>query len=65
MSYVKSLAEETSGTAQWIAELVVLVVGDLPVWVIQLAVAALATVLLVPPSANIALASVPTRPCLR
>ncbi len=61
------LAVETSGTAFWIAEQTLHVVGDMPVWVIQLAVAALATfftlvmsnvgatVLLVPLAVNIAL----------
>ncbi|MBE9567278.1 MAG: SLC13 family permease [Proteobacteria bacterium] len=61
------LAVETSGTAKWIAEQTLLVVGDQPVWVIQFAVAALATfftlvmsnvgatVLLVPLAVNIAL----------
>jgi di/tricarboxylate transporter len=61
------LAVETSGTAAWIAEQTLLVVGDMPVWVIQLAVAILATfftlvmsnvgatVLLVPLAVNIAL----------
>ena len=61
------LAVETSGTAKWIAEQVLLVVGDMPVWVIQLAVATLATfftlvmsnvgatVLLVPLAVNIAI----------
>ena len=61
------LAVETSGTAKWIAEQVLLVVGDMPVWVIQLAVAGLATfftlvmsnvgatVLLVPLAVNIAI----------
>ncbi|MDB4410041.1 SLC13 family permease [Gammaproteobacteria bacterium] len=61
------LAVETSGTAKWIAEQVLLVVGDMPIWVIQLAVAALATfftlvmsnvgatVLLVPLAVNIAI----------
>ncbi|MDH3980137.1 MAG: SLC13 family permease [Gammaproteobacteria bacterium] len=60
------LAVETSGTAKWIAEQVLFVVGDMPIWVIQLAVAALATfftlvmsnvgatVLLVPLAVNIA-----------
>jgi di/tricarboxylate transporter len=60
------LAVETTGTAKWIAEQVLLVVGDMPTWVIQLAVAALATfftlvmsnvgatVLLVPLAVNIA-----------
>jgi di/tricarboxylate transporter len=60
------LAVETSGTAKWIALQVLLVVGDMPVWVIQLAVAGLATfftlvmsnvgatVLLVPLAVNIA-----------
>ncbi len=61
------LAVETSGTAFWIAEQTLHVVGDMPVWVIQFAVAALATfftlvmsnvgatVLLVPLAVNIAL----------
>ncbi|MBE9564922.1 MAG: SLC13 family permease, partial [Proteobacteria bacterium] len=61
------LAVETSGTAAWIAEQTLLVVGDMPVWVIQLSVAILATfftlvmsnvgatVLLVPLAVNIAL----------
>ncbi len=60
------LAVETSGTAKWIADQVLVVVGDMPVWVIQTAVAALATfftlvmsnvgatVLLVPLAVNIA-----------
>ncbi|MCK4743726.1 MAG: SLC13 family permease [Sulfuriflexus sp.] len=61
------LAVETSGTAKWIAEQVLLVVGDQPIWVIQAAVAVLATfftlvmsnvgatVLLVPLAVNIAI----------
>ena len=61
------LAVETSGTAKWIADQVLVVVGDMPVWVIQTAVAALATfftlvmsnvgatVLLVPLAVNIAI----------
>jgi di/tricarboxylate transporter len=61
------LAVETTGTAKWIAEQVLSVVGDMPIWVIQLAVAALstfftlvmsnvgATVLLVPLAVNIAI----------
>lgn len=61
------LAVETSGTAFWIAEQTLHVVGDMPVWVIQAAVAVLATfftlvmsnvgatVLLVPLAVNIAL----------
>ncbi len=61
------LAVETSGTAKWIAEQTILVVGDMPVWIIQSAVAVLATfftlvmsnvgatVLLVPLAVNIAL----------
>jgi len=61
------LAVETSGTAKWIAEQTLSVVGDMPVWVIQAAVAALATfftlvmsnvgatVLLVPLAVNIAI----------
>jgi len=61
------LAVETSGTAKWIAEQVLSVVGDMPIWIIQLAVAMLATfftlvmsnvgatVLLVPLAVNIAI----------
>ena len=61
------LAVETSGTAKWIAEQTLSVVGDMPTWVIQAAVAALATfftlvmsnvgatVLLVPLAVNIAI----------
>jgi len=61
------LAVETSGTAFWIAEQTLLVVGNMPVWIIQFAVAVLATfftlvmsnvgatVLLVPLAVNIAL----------
>ncbi len=61
------LAVETSGTAKWIAEQVLSVLGEMPVWVIQAAVAALATfftlvmsnvgatVLLVPLAVNIAI----------
>ncbi len=61
------LAVETSGTAKWIAEQVLSVVGTMPEWVIQTAVAALATfftlvmsnvgatVLLVPLAVNIAI----------
>lgn len=61
------LAVETSGTAKWIAEQVLFVVGDAPGWVIQLSVAILATfftlvmsnvgatVLLVPLAVNIAI----------
>ncbi|HHJ14507.1 MAG TPA: SLC13 family permease [Gammaproteobacteria bacterium] len=61
------LAVETSGTARWIAEQTLSVVGEMPVWVIQAAVAALATfftlvmsnvgatVLLVPLAVNIAI----------
>ncbi|MBW9261493.1 MAG: SLC13 family permease [Candidatus Thiodiazotropha sp. (ex. Lucinisca nassula)] len=60
------LAVETTGTAKWIAEQVLFVVGDMPVWIIQAAVAILATfftlvmsnvgatVLLVPLAVNIA-----------
>lgn len=60
------LAVELSGTAAWIAKETVLVVGDMPIWVIQAAIAVLATgftlvmsnvgatVLLVPLAANIA-----------
>ncbi|MFV2004649.1 MAG: SLC13 family permease [Gammaproteobacteria bacterium] len=61
------LAVETTGTAKWIAEQTLAVVGGQPVWVIQFAVATLATfftlvmsnvgatVLLVPLAVNIAL----------
>jgi di/tricarboxylate transporter len=61
------LAVETTGTAKWIAEQVLSVVGDMPIWVIQAAVAVLATfftlvmsnvgatVLLVPLAVNIAI----------
>jgi di/tricarboxylate transporter len=61
------LAVETTGTARWIAEQVLAVVGDMPLWVIQAAVAVLATfftlvmsnvgatVLLVPLAVNIAI----------
>ena len=61
------LAVETSGTAKWIAEQVLSVVGDMPIWVIQASVAVLATfftlvmsnvgatVLLVPLAINIAI----------
>jgi len=60
------LAVETTGTAKWIAEQTLLVVGHMPIWVIQASVAALATfftlvmsnvgatVLLVPLAVNIA-----------
>ncbi len=61
------LAVQSSGTAGWIAEQTLKVVGDMPVWVIQLSIAVLATfftlvmsnvgatVLLVPLAVNIAL----------
>lgn len=61
------LAVETSGSARWIAEQVLSVVGDAPIWVIQASVAVLATfftlvmsnvgatVLLVPLAVNIAI----------
>ena len=61
------LAVETTGTAKWIAEQVLYVVGDMPIWVIQSSVAVLATfftlvmsnvgatVLLVPLAVNIAI----------
>lgn len=61
------LAVETSGTAKWIAEQTISVVGEMPIWVIQSAVAVLATfftlvmsnvgatVLLVPLAVNIAI----------
>jgi di/tricarboxylate transporter len=60
------MAVETTGTAKWIAEQVLAVVGHMPIWVIQAAVATLstfftlvmsnvgATVLLVPLAVNIA-----------
>jgi len=60
-------AVETSGAAAWIAQQTLSVVGDMPIWVIQLAVAILATfftlvmsnvgatVLLVPLAVNIAI----------
>jgi len=60
-------AVEKTGTAAWIAQQTLAVVGDMPIWVIQLAVAVLATfftlvmsnvgatVLLVPLAVNIAL----------
>ncbi len=61
------LAVETSGTAKWIAEETLLLVGHMPIWVIQASVAVLATfftlvmsnvgatVLLVPLAVNIAI----------
>lgn len=61
------LAVEQTGTAKWIAEQTLIVVGGMPIWVIQLVIAALATfftlvmsnvgatVLLVPLAVNIAL----------
>ena len=61
------LAVETSGTAKWIAEQTLLVLGDMPIWGIQTAVVILstfftlvmsnvgATVLLVPLAVNIAI----------
>jgi len=61
------LAVETTGTAKWIADQVLLVVGHMPTWVIQASVAVLATfftlvmsnvgatVLLVPLAVNIAI----------
>ena len=61
------LAVESTGTAKWIAEQTLSVVGDMPIWVIQTAVAILstvftlvmsnvgATVLLVPLAVNIAI----------
>jgi di/tricarboxylate transporter len=61
------LAVETSGTAKWIADQVLMVVGHMPIWVIQASVAMLATfftlvmsnvgatVLLVPLAINIAI----------
>jgi len=61
------MAVETTGTAKWIADQTLAVVGHMPIWVIQTSVAALATfftlvmsnvgatVLLVPLAVNIAL----------
>jgi di/tricarboxylate transporter len=61
------MAVESSGTARWVADQTLLLVGDMPVWTIQAAVAILATfftlvmsnvgatVLLVPLAINIAL----------
>ena len=61
------MAVESTGTAKWIAEQVLAVVGDMPIWVIQGSVAVLATfftlvmsnvgatVLLVPLAVNIAI----------
>ncbi len=61
------MAVEQTGTAKWIADQTLLVVGDMPIWVIQTAMAALATfftlvmsnvgatVLLVPLAVNIAI----------
>lgn len=61
------LAVETSGTAKWIAEQTLLLLGGTPIWVIQLAIVVLATfftlvmsnvgatVLLVPLAVNIAI----------
>jgi di/tricarboxylate transporter len=61
------LAVETSGTARWVAEQILSVVGAMPIWVIQAAMAVLATfftlvmsnvgatVLLVPLAVNVAI----------
>jgi di/tricarboxylate transporter len=61
------IAVEQTGTAKWIADQTLLVVGDMPIWVVQLAMAVLATfftlvmsnvgatVLLVPLAVNIAI----------
>ncbi len=61
------MAVEQTGTAKWIAEQTLLVVGDMPIWVVQAAMAILATfftlvmsnvgatVLLVPLAVNIAI----------
>jgi di/tricarboxylate transporter len=60
------VAVETSGTAKWIADQILYFVGDMPIWVIQISIATLATfftlvmsnvgatVLLVPLAINIA-----------
>ena len=37
------MAVEQTGTAKWIADQTLLVVGDMPIWVIQAAMAVLAT----------------------
>ena len=37
------LAVESSGTAKWIADQTLLVVGEMPIWVIQASIAVLAT----------------------
>ncbi len=61
------LAFESSGAARWVAQSVLMLLGDVPTWVLQLAIAALATfftlvmsnvgatVLLVPLAVNIAI----------
>ncbi len=61
------MAVEQTGTAKWIAEQILILVGDMPIWVIQAAMAVLATfftlvmsnvgatVLLVPLAVNIAI----------
>ena len=61
------MAVEQTGTAKWIAEQTLLIVGDMPIWVVQAAMAVLetfftlvmsnvgATVLLVPLAVNIAI----------
>ena len=61
------LAVEQTGTAKWIADQTLAVVGDMPIWVVQLSIAILATfftlvmsnvgatVLLVPLAVNIAI----------
>lgn len=61
------LAVETSGTAAWIAQKTLLLLGDVPIWVLQVVIAVLstfftlvmsnvgATVLLVPLAVNIAI----------
>jgi di/tricarboxylate transporter len=61
------MAVEQTGTAKWIADQTLNIVGDMPIWVIQLSIAVLATfftlvmsnvgatVLLVPLAVNIAL----------
>ena len=63
------VAVETTGTAAWIAQQTLVILGDVPIWVLQAAVAVLATiftlvmsnvgatVLLVPLAVNIAIAA--------
>jgi len=71
------VAMENSGTAEWMAQQMLLLLGGVPVWVLQAVLAVLATVftllmsnvgatvLLVPLAVNIAIGAGPTRPCSR